>query len=59
MMNSNTQPKDRRRLLASGSRIRGIWQIRVRGLADPFADDGERPAFGRKAEPSRRPAPQR
>lgn len=59
MMNADTQPKDRRRLLASGSRIRGVWQIRVRGLADPFSSDGERRAFGRKAETARRPAPQR
>ncbi|MFM7142412.1 MAG: hypothetical protein ACKO2K_10930 [Alphaproteobacteria bacterium] len=58
MMNTDKQPKDRR-LLASGSRIRGIWQIRVRGLSDPFSKDGERAAFGRKADPARRPAPSR
>ena len=59
MMNTSTQPKDRRRLLASGSRIRGVWQVRVRGLTDPFSSEGERPALGRKADPARRPVPQR
>jgi hypothetical protein len=56
MMNStNTQPKDPRRLLASGSRIRGVWQVRVRGMKDPFSADGDRPGFGRKSDETRRP----